>query len=129
MKHLPRLNKFIQWHLVSIDGPMHYIANSLYWAGLQGWTSGKPDSPPNLENLKSTCNWEGDDRALRLLMGSGKKNNPVNRIKAAILTRILTRRLESVLSRFLSAMADLFGDGVYNLPATWEARVKESAHG
>lgn len=122
-KHFPRLRKYIQWHLTAIDQPMHYIANSLFWAGLQGWTEGKHDSPPNLEYLKSTCNWEGDDRVLKLLSGSGKKNNPINRIKAAILTRILNRRLESVRARFLSAMAELFGDGVYNLPGTWEARV------
>lgn len=28
----PELAPFIKWHLVSSDGPMHYIANSTYWA-------------------------------------------------------------------------------------------------
>ena len=28
----PELKKFIKWHLTSSDGPMHYVANSIYWA-------------------------------------------------------------------------------------------------
>ncbi len=29
-KRLPHLSDLIKWHLVSSDGPMHYIANTLY---------------------------------------------------------------------------------------------------
>lgn len=29
-KHFPELAPFIKWHLCSTDGPMHYIANTLY---------------------------------------------------------------------------------------------------
>lgn len=29
-KHFPELSKYIKWHLVSTDGPMHYIANTVY---------------------------------------------------------------------------------------------------
>lgn len=32
-KHFPELAPFIKWHLVSSDGPLHYIANTLYFAG------------------------------------------------------------------------------------------------
>lgn len=32
-KHFPELAPFIKWHLCSTDGPMHYIANTLYHAG------------------------------------------------------------------------------------------------
>ena len=32
-KHFPELAPFIKWHLVSSDGPMHYVANTLYHAG------------------------------------------------------------------------------------------------
>lgn len=28
----PELAPFIKWHLCSTDGPMHYIANTLFWA-------------------------------------------------------------------------------------------------
>lgn len=29
----PELQPFIKWHLCSTDGPLHYIANTLFWAG------------------------------------------------------------------------------------------------
>ena len=32
-KHFPELKKYIKWHLMSSDGPMHYLANTLYLAG------------------------------------------------------------------------------------------------
>jgi hypothetical protein len=32
-KHFPHLDRFIKWHLTSADGPMHYIANTVYLAG------------------------------------------------------------------------------------------------
>jgi hypothetical protein len=32
-KHFPELAPFIKWHLTSSDGPMHYMANTLYHAG------------------------------------------------------------------------------------------------
>lgn len=31
-KHFPELAPFIKWHLTSSDGPMHYIANTVYHA-------------------------------------------------------------------------------------------------
>jgi hypothetical protein len=32
-KRLPDLAPLIKWHLVSADGPLHYIANTVYFAG------------------------------------------------------------------------------------------------
>lgn len=32
-KHLPKLAKYIKWHLCSSDEPLHYIANTLFHAG------------------------------------------------------------------------------------------------
>lgn len=32
-RHFPELAPLIKWHLVSTDGPMHYIANTIYLAG------------------------------------------------------------------------------------------------
>ena len=31
-KHFPELAGCLKWHLTSTDGPLHYVANSLYWA-------------------------------------------------------------------------------------------------
>lgn len=38
-KQFPELAPLIKWHLVSVDGPMHYLANTLYHADEHG-----PDS-------------------------------------------------------------------------------------
>ena len=32
-KYFPSLRKYIKWHLTSSDGPMYYIANTVYLAG------------------------------------------------------------------------------------------------
>jgi hypothetical protein len=32
-KHFPELAHLIKWHLSSTDGPMHYVANTVYLAG------------------------------------------------------------------------------------------------
>lgn len=32
VEYFPELKSYIKWHLVSSDGPMHYIANTLYQA-------------------------------------------------------------------------------------------------
>lgn len=60
-KHFPELLPFLKWHLTSSDGPMHYIANTTYWAK-QG----------NLEYARSSAVWPDatleqlqDEQALR----------------------------------------------------------------
>lgn len=42
----PELAPFLKWHLVSSDGPMHYIANTILWA-----------KENNLKNARSTAVW------------------------------------------------------------------------
>jgi hypothetical protein len=56
-EHFPELKPYLKWHLVSSDEPMHYVENSLYWAGKRGWCNGKPNDPPNLEHFRSTAVW------------------------------------------------------------------------
>jgi hypothetical protein len=56
-KHFPELAPLIPYHLCSTDGPMHYIANTLYWLGKSGWTDSKPNSPPHLEHARKTACW------------------------------------------------------------------------
>ncbi len=46
-KHFPELAPFIKWHLCSSDGPMHYIANTVFHAGNRdcwGKLKGEPRS-------------------------------------------------------------------------------------
>lgn len=50
----PELAPFIKWHLVSSDGPMHYIANTVYWA-----------NKGNLAHARSSAKWpEATDEEL-----------------------------------------------------------------
>lgn len=37
----PTLRPYIKWHLVSTDGPMHYIANTMYHASAISWQQRK----------------------------------------------------------------------------------------
>lgn len=37
-KHFPELAPFIKWHLCSTDGPLHYVANTMYHADEHGPT-------------------------------------------------------------------------------------------
>jgi hypothetical protein len=61
----PHLAPYLKWHLCDWNkGPLHYIANALYWAGHSGYCDGKPNSPPNREHLLSTIVYgavEGDE--------------------------------------------------------------------
>jgi hypothetical protein len=42
----PEFAHLLKWHLTSTDGPMHYIANTLYWV-----------KQNNLEYARSTAVW------------------------------------------------------------------------
>lgn len=44
-KHFPELAHLIKWHLVSTDGPMHYIANATYHASNRDY-NGKLEGEP-----------------------------------------------------------------------------------
>lgn len=45
-EHLPALAPFIKWHLTSTDGPMHYVANTVYHV-----------KERNLDYARSTAVW------------------------------------------------------------------------
>ncbi len=87
-QHAPKYAEYIKWHLCSSNGPLHYIANSLYLAGRAKWESA------NLENLRSTAIWpEADEKILVL---------PMNE-----LTTLLRDRLPALLDDFREAMESL----------------------
>ena len=45
--HFPELKKYIKWHLTSTEGPLHYVANTVYWT-----------KKGNLQNARSCAVWE-----------------------------------------------------------------------
>ena len=55
-KHFPELAKYIKWHLCGTDGPMHYIANTLYFAGDADCWGRRPGDPIGYEK---TIKFEG----------------------------------------------------------------------
>ncbi len=91
-ERFPELATLIKWHLCSSDGPMHYVANSQYWAGQSGYCNGGPNDPPNLEHFRSTAIWpeatEGD-------------------MKRKDLALILESRLEALMADFRAAVESL----------------------
>jgi len=103
-KAFPELEPFIKWHLSSTDGPMHYIANALYWAGHKGFRDGERNSPPSLEHLKSTIVYgalkSDKDFDLADCMYSDDRGFSWNDANAAKLQSWLESRLEALQAAF-----------------------------
>jgi hypothetical protein len=57
VKHFPQLGEIVHWHLSSLVGPMHYIANAKYW--WEDWTHGVGAFPriSPLRAFASTIAW------------------------------------------------------------------------
>ena len=104
-KYFPELERYIRWHLTGVKtGPVHYIANALYWAGHSGHCDGFTNSPPNEGHLKNT-----------IVYGAVPEDNEVNPIKltADELKEWLIERFESLMDAFDEDMRRLFGNGVF----------------
>lgn len=56
-KHFPELAPFIKWHGTSSDGPTHYVGNTMFWLGWQGFCKGEDKDPPNLEHARRAAVW------------------------------------------------------------------------
>lgn len=95
-KLFPQLRPLIKYHLVSSDGPMHYIANSLYWGGYnQKWCDGKAGSPPNYDYFRKTALWPSIT------------NETIQSTSAVDMERMLLERLPLVLREFKAAVESL----------------------
>lgn len=100
-KHFPKLAPFIKWHLTSTDGPMHYVANTLYWLGYSGWCDGKIGSPPNLVNARACAVWP--EMPESFLAPSDTKNTEAGaKVRAA-----LQERLNALMAEFKAAVESL----------------------
>lgn len=55
--HFPTLAPLIKWHLCSTDGPLHYIANTLYLAGDRDWRGQPGGKAPDLDAARSVAIW------------------------------------------------------------------------
>lgn len=107
VKRLPDLAPLVQWHLVSTDGPLHYLANALYWMDfIKGIYKLKPESNVKdpgrsitVEAFKNTVVWgaiPGDtDADLEKMTGAGDR---------ALVGDMLQARLPALMEKFLSVM-------------------------
>lgn len=93
-KVFPELAPLVRWHLVSTGGPLHYLANTLYW-------SRKGD----MDSARSSACWP---------------DASVNEIIAEpdVLRASLEARLPALLAEFRSAMG---GVGFYWSPEEFKA--------
>ena len=105
-KHIPELAKYLKWQLCSTDGPMHYIANTLYWLGYKGRCDGRYDSPPNLKYARGTAAWpelpesyicHPDVRLLKITRDAAEKE----------ITSALEARLPALLIEFKHDVEEL----------------------
>jgi hypothetical protein len=81
VKAFPELKKYIKFHLMSSDGPLHYKANSLYWA-----------EQSNLAAFKSSAIWP------EATMDDMRDPN---------LKEVLAARLPGLLAEFKLAIEEL----------------------
>lgn len=89
-KAFPKLRRFFQWHLMSADSPMHYVANTV-------WHAGRGD----FDAARSTALWpEASDDQFK--------------VSREELTALLEARLPFVRARFAAALVELFGFDVVN---------------
>jgi hypothetical protein len=94
----PELAPLIKWHLVSTDGPLHYIENTLYWLGRRGFANGGPNDPPNLAHARSTAVWPDMPEGF-VITGTLVSN--------ADVVAALTERLPALVAEFRAAVEAL----------------------
>lgn len=94
-EHFPQFAPYIRWHLTSIDGPMHYLANAIYHAGFYlGMESNR-----NLDHLKST-----------IVYGAVESDASVDleKLDASSLQSFLVNRFPALMRQFQADMNTLF---------------------
>lgn len=100
-KYFPRLAKYIKWHLMSTDGPLHYIENSLFWAGFRG----KYDDVPNYDYLKSICVYGAIPE---------DEQTDITTLSELELTSWLVDRHDKLIQAWKADMIELFGEEIFS---------------
>ena len=111
------LLKALRWHLFDVrSGPMHYVPNTMYWAGMT-----EPHTEYNPEHMKSTANLGLMDGDQELVEMAEEYNNPetykdLDPVTAEELKEYmkeefenkLESRLDELFRQFDRDMEDLF---------------------
>ena len=107
IKHFPRLAHMVKWHLVSSDGPMHYIANALHWR--EKYLETGPNHPAMIQQSKQFQDyWKStvvygacpDDARPVTAMGGELGESILQYGTSADMTKWLGERLPVLLKAF-----------------------------
>ena len=93
----------IKWHLVSDDGPMHYVANTLYHLGYQN------NPTPNLGHARSSAVWPDMPESFLCDLEEWTWSTAGNAAAKVIETALL-ERLPALMLEFHAAMAAIKWD-------------------
>lgn len=79
-KHFPGLKKYIKWHLVSSDEPIHYIANTVYHASDKDYNGLRKGETRQIKNGKTgkLCWILKDFKNIHKYIDRNKKPIPLN---------------------------------------------------
>ena len=68
-KVFPEYAKYIKWHLCSTDGPLHYIANTMYWQKEHNFKNAKASAIwPDCRAPEDMNKWALEDRLPDLMI-------------------------------------------------------------
>lgn len=87
----------VPWHLVSTDGPLHYVENTLYWLGRRGYCDGRANSPPKLAHARKSAVWPDMPQGY-LITGTLVSNAEVEAALAARLPALMAKFREVIES-------------------------------
>ena len=77
---IPELEPYLKWHLCSTDGPMHYVANTVYLAGDRDCWGTPGDKVRQLKAARSVAIWpDATDEEL---------SAPPEELEAALMARL-----------------------------------------
>ena len=113
-KAFPWIAPYIKWHLTSTDGPMHYVANTIYWAEKAALGKCKYDGglseDKRLEAAKfaaSTSLWPELENTLNEFYAEHGEPEQTAKAFLATLKTDLNGRLAGLLVDFDNAMLEL----------------------
>ncbi len=108
-KRFPALADLVQWHLVSTEEPLYYLANAKYWwekvNGVSKWPTQSYEKP--LENFKSTIIWGSIPEDTEPELQKFLSHNGEPGFGWGYVARALVDRLPRVMAKFREKMKDL----------------------
>lgn len=126
VKHFPKLAPLVKWHLFGVTtGPMHYVANGLYWFEIAtGRKVNTQYGPKPLGAFWSTIVYGGiaSDAVFKcggVEVDNGSWQNNKSFISRALLTAISVEEMKTWLESRLPALVEAFQNEMKLAEVTW----------